>query len=193
VAACSLVSATAAADAPPKADPDAQGHRISGSLSPSLLFFELGGDGHLQEKMAIGLSSRLAYSYRLVRGFELGADVSYWFLPRSDRLAYGVLLPALALRPYLPLGADDRVELGIDVHAGAVIIGAMPGIGTWTGWGVSGGPDVRAWLWPNWALELGVEISIGSGHNSGADHSWYQNKSGGFGALGPWATVVARF
>ena len=186
-------TATAAQAQAPRRDPNVLRHRFGGGLNPSLTFFELGGDGHLQEKMALGLSLRLGYAYRLTRGFELGADFAYWYLPREGRIAYGVFMPALALRPYLPLGEGDAVEIGLDLHAGGAIIGVMPDVGTWTGWGASGGPDVRAWLWPSCALQFGVEISIGHGHNSSPDPSWYQNESGWFGALGLWLALMARF
>lgn len=173
---------------------DEKRHRVgvATSLGPSLMFTALGADGRYQEKYAFGFSMRLDYGYQVVRGFELGATASVWYLPReSVSSSYNMLMPAIALRPYLPLGLADAVELGLSVRPGAAIIHITPSRGTWTGFGISGGPDARVWLGPNCALQLGLEISIGTGHNSEA--TGFQNESGGFGALGSWAMFVARF
>lgn len=175
------------------ADTDDPRHRVgvATSLGPSLMFTALGGDGRYQEKWAFGLALRLAYGYRLVRGFEIGANASYWYLPREDvESSYEVFMPALALRPYLPLGTNDAVELGFDVHAGGAFIHITPSRGTWTGFAAAGGPDARVWLGSRYALQVGLELAIASGHNP--EPQSFQNESGAAGALGFWLSLLAR-
>lgn len=176
-------------------DSGERNHRFGAAISPgpTLMFFELGDDGHYDEKMALGLSLRFEYAYQLVRGFELGGDLSLWFLQHTGD-TYGVVIPALLVRPYLPLGDAESVELGLDAHVGGAAFGPMSGgAATWTGWGVSAGPDVRSWLWPRGALQLGLELSLAHGHNSDANQSYYQRESGWFGALGFWLALLSRF
>lgn len=168
-------------------------HRVGADLGQAYLGNTGSGEGQAKNW---GVAARLAYGFRALKGFEIGGDLSYWYmyrLPYEDS-SYHYVLPAVVLRPYLPLGSAEQLELGFDVHAGALIM-HIDGPGTWTGVGVVVGPDARVWLGRRWAVQLGAEFAAGTGHNPSdrVTNTQSLNPRQGFLGLGFFLGCVARF
>lgn len=150
----------------------------------------MGSDGHFGGGVAILL--RPEYGLRVLRGFEVGAEISYWGSTTDER-ALHVLVPALVLRPYIPLGVADSTELGIHLHGGVSTAWIANASGSWFGFGLSGGPDVRIWTSPSIGFQIGAEFFTSSGHNSDPQvRDPYLREDGRLLALVLWLGLVAR-
>jgi hypothetical protein len=138
------------------AEPAMRNHFLFGG-GVATTFFQGGTDGYFTEKGVAQSYGRVAYSYYLLRGLDVGGDLHFF-------TGYE-LLPAVSIRGYLPLGADDAVELGLSGHLGMLILERSPR--TWLGWSTSAGPDVRVWISETVAVQLSGEAAYGTGSSSG--------------------------
>lgn len=168
------------------------GHGVSAEAGLAFL-----GNTGSQESQAKnwGTLLRLGYSYG-IRRVDVGVDVSYWYmypLPYEEE-TYHYLIPAIVLRPHFSLDAKDQVELGVRLRAGVLIM-HIDGPGTWLGYGFLGGPDMRLWVGPHWAVQLGCEFALGKGHNPSDRVTSTQNftPDQGFLAVGFLIGGTARF
>jgi hypothetical protein len=138
-------------------------HRFAFGGGVAATYRVAGIDGHDDDNYARA-HGRFAYGYRVVRGFELGADVTVYSVP--------LVIPSATFRPYLPIGARDVVEIGLDGRVGMMV---MPeSRHTWMGLGWSVGPDVRVWFSDEMAVQFAGELTLAGGsthydHNDPAD------------------------
>lgn len=152
-----------------------------------------GAGEHPQEGRGLGL--RAVYGYRVVRGLELRAGLSYW---KTETVVTDILFGAIELRPYLPLGADDQAELGLAFRFGycAMIYPDAPEADhgrsdrVWSGTGVSLGPDFHYWFSPSLGLIVAADLSAGGGADHSDEPGPYLPKRAGFAALTGWLGVV---
>jgi hypothetical protein len=177
-------------------------HRIAVAAGLGTVANSAGVDGHY-ENSRITPSVRAGYSLRIVPGFEFGADASYWRSAVRDTAFHTAILAAV-VRPFLPLGARESVEIGASVRFGAFIMylpDALPPASptpvseTWRGVGGTISPDVRVWLASHWAIQFAAELALGKGQNptDPTTQGLYLSKDGALFALGTWIGCVVGF
>jgi hypothetical protein len=145
----------------------------SGDDGPHRPSAEVGAFQHTKWP-GIGVVFGLGYAYRLVRGLDAGGSLRAFVMPDHESESY--LTPAVGsteplqhgvdpgyhfytvdacLRPFLPLGAADRFELGLELRAGLLLRDSLV-LGN-----VAVAPDVRVRIAGRTALQLAAEFMIG--------------------------------
>ena len=105
---------------------------------------------------------RVGYTYRAVRGLEVGGAVTTAFT------GFGALLmPAGSLGGFVTFGEQTAVELGTAVRLGALMAPSRMDLG----WSLSAGPEVRVWPTPSVGFVLGGSASLAKASSNGGTRS----------------------
>ena len=102
---------------------------------------------------------RGGYAYRVVRGLELGGA----FTTAITNFPV-LLMPAGSARGFLTFA--DIIEIGLTARVGLLL---GPEYGD-VGYALSGGPDVRMWVSPAFAFQLGGSASFARGASREPNH-----------------------
>lgn len=151
-----------------------------------------GNDG-IYEAGHSELVLKAQYAYRPARFVEVGVDANYWFINPTTRSTWHFFMPGLRVRPYVDLDKARTIELGVSLHAYVLLLQMTSEPGTWSGWGLGIGPDVRKWLTSNFGVECGLMAAIGDGHNSRIAPGGELHQDASVLLFGPWAGSVVRF
>ena len=160
-------------------------HRISAAIGYASADGnkDIEGDHRVAEHAG---SFRAAYTYRLVKGFEFGGNLSYW---TSEGSGINAFLPSAHIRPFIPIA--DVVEIGLTARAGVCIWPQSgQGTGAWVGPALSAGPDVRVWLTRDLGLEIAGDVTIAGG--TGPEQPNLVSRTAGFMAAGVFAGALYR-
>ncbi len=166
-------------------------HRISAAVSGGPAFVGGDEDGHWAES---GLAAGIGVGYAYDAGAEFGVGFDFFAVPNADRNIY---LPYLGVR--LHLGLSSRTELGLSLRGGLLweVMGDVPDDNdinsrhthVWFGKHAAISPDVRYWLSPKVAIDLGPSLIVGNGKDRGDVRGFYLSDEAGIAFLG----LVGKF
>jgi hypothetical protein len=116
-----------------------------------------------QSGAGVGFGGHVGYARRWMNGLEAGIDLMA--AASSSGGVSSIFLPALSLRPYVPVG---KAELGIlALRLGWGILSGPAGY--WSAPGAATSIDFRYWYAERAALQLSAEGQISSSTRSGLD------------------------
>lgn len=179
--------------------------RVGAATTLSLAINDVGLDGHPPSQSDIAVGGRAAYAFRVMHGFELGLDGTYTNALGGAGLGSSlrVLAPMLAARAYVPLTERNLVELGVTLRAGGFFMwlpdtenfDGRTSTHTWSGWGMSIGPDIRYWFSDRIGIQASLEVADHNGSGSdpeGAYLAAYLARKANLITAGAWVALLAR-
>lgn len=135
---------------------EARRHRLtlSTGLGATFVAPEVTGSDPDVVQGILGVPLEGRYAFLIVKGIEIGGTVTYWFRPDGIH----AFLPTATLFPHLSLGSSS--ELGMLLRGGGVVVNRS-GRGTWTGWSMGVGPEIRKWVGKTIAWHIAVTYETG--------------------------------
>jgi len=166
-------------------------HHLSAAISGGPAFVGGDEDGHWAES---GLAGGIGVGYAYDAGAEFGVGFDFFTVPDARRKIY---LPYIGVRPHL--GVSSRTELGLSLRGGLLweVMTDVPDDNdinsrhthVWSGIHAAISPDVRYWLSPKIAINLGPALIFGDGKDRGDIRGFYLSDRAGLAFLG----LVAKF